>query len=131
MCQILPSIQSNFTLHFKGSERFETLEAQYGELRAWLTTKIHWFEQSHLAKGQAKLEYNDYQKFCLDFEEKKEIYNRMCQLWHTRSLVGVSPEAWMEIDTNWQKVEAQVDLIYIFIMFVVVLFFNIIHFILD
>jgi len=95
-------------MFFKGSDRFETLEAKYDELRAWLTTKIHWFEQSHLAKGQAKLEYLDYQKFCHDFEEKKEIYVKMSHLWQTRSLAGVTPEAWMEIDTNWQKVEAQV-----------------------
>ena len=69
-------IQSNFFC-FKGNERFGTLEVQFGELRAWLTTKIHWFEQSHLARGQAALDYSEYQKFCSEFYQKKEIYDKM------------------------------------------------------
>ncbi len=70
-------INKLFVNNLKGNERFGTLEVQFGELRAWLTTKIHWFEQSHLARGQAALDYSEYQKFCSEFNQKKEIYDKM------------------------------------------------------
>jgi hypothetical protein len=41
------------------------------------------------------------------------------QLWQTRSLAGVSPESWNEIDNNWQKVEAQVNILLLLLNFVV------------
>ncbi len=43
-------------------------------------------------------------------ENKIFIISNVFQLWQTRSLAGVSPESWNEIDNNWQKVEAQVNI---------------------
>ena len=84
------------------------MESQYQELRAWLTTKISWFDQLHLAKGQAPMNYDEYLKFKADTAAKREIYERLRHLQETNRNVGITPEAWNEIDTNWQKVESQV-----------------------
>jgi hypothetical protein len=46
-------------------------------------------------------------------ENKIFIISNVFQLWQTRSLAGVSPESWNEIDNNWQKVEAQVNIFFI------------------
>ncbi len=79
-------------------------------MRAWLTAKIGWFDQLHLSKGQVPMDYDEYTKFRNETAAKRDIYERLRQLQDqtSRNAVGIDPDAWNEIDTNWQKVEAQV-----------------------
>ena len=98
----------NAYLSFQGTDRFGSIESQYVELRAWLTAKIGWFDQLHLSKGQAPMDYNEYTKFRNETAAKREVYERLRQLQETnKNAVGIDPAAWNEIDTNWQKVESQ------------------------
>eukprot|EP00095_Tigriopus_kingsejongensis_P001452 maker-scaffold207_size258870-snap-gene-1.17 protein:Tk01452 transcript:maker-scaffold207_size258870-snap-gene-1.17-mRNA-1 annotation:"PREDICTED: nesprin-1-like" len=91
----------------KGSDRFGSLDSQYQELRAWLTTKISWFEQMQVTKGQLPMNYDEFQKCKAEMKNKQEIYERLRQLKSNKQL-GITPEAWHELDNNWQKVETQV-----------------------
>ena len=95
-------------------DRFGSVESQFQELRAWLTAKIGWFDQLHLSQqgGQAALpmDYNEYTRFRNEVTTKREVYSRLRGLQDqaSRNAVGIDADAWNEIDTNWQKVEAQV-----------------------
>ena len=55
------------------------------------------------------MNYDEYLKFKADTANKREIYERLRHLQETNRNVGITPEAWNEIDTNWQKVESQVS----------------------
>ena len=43
-----------------------------------------------------------------EYKAKEEIHDRLRQLIEGNNQVGISPDAWRELDTNWQKVAAQV-----------------------
>ena len=45
-----------------------------------------------------------------EYKAKEEVHERLRQLVEGGNQVGISPEAWREMDTNWQKVAAQVDI---------------------
>ena len=102
------SFQCKIAFLFQGQDRFGAIESQFQELRAWLTAKIGWFDQLHLSQGQAPMDYEEYMKFKADTAAKRQIYQRLRQLQETTKNIGIAPEAWKEVDTNWQKVEAQV-----------------------
>lgn len=93
----------------QGPDRFGTIDSQFQELRTWLESNITWFEQIHLTKaGQAPMDYGEYTRFSDDTAAMREVYNRLRHLQETNKNVGISPEAWRDVETNWQKVEAQV-----------------------
>ena len=43
-----------------------------------------------------------------EYKAKEEVHDRLRQLVEGNNQVGISPDAWRELDTNWQKVAAQV-----------------------
>ena len=96
------------TIHcvFQGSDRFGSLEVQFAELRAWLTTKMSWLEQLQLSPG-APMKYEEFTRLCADAAEKRDVFGMLRRLQETNRKLGIAPEAWHEVDTNWQKVEAQ------------------------
>ena len=54
------------------------------------------------------MNYQEYTNMLAEYKVKEEIHERLRQLAEGQSHVGLSPEAWKEVDTNWQKVAAQV-----------------------
>ena len=52
---------------FQSGDRFGAVESAYHELRAWLTTKISWFEQVQLLQSKsdsaASMDYEEYLRF--------------------------------------------------------------------
>ena len=100
---------SNVFFPFQGSDRFGTIEGQFQELRAWLTTKISWFEQLQLSKGQLPMDFDEFTRFKAEMAQKRDTFNRLSHLQQTNKNIGIAPEAWNEVDTNWQKVESQVS----------------------
>ena len=54
------------------------------------------------------MDYKEYTKVLLEYKQKEEIHERLRQLVEGSSQVGISADAWQELDTNWQKVAAQV-----------------------
>ena len=58
------------------------------------------------------MDYDEYLKFRDDTASRREVHSRLRQLQEStsRNAIGgaVTPDAWKEVDTNWQKVEAQV-----------------------
>ena len=52
---------------FQSGDRFGAVESAYHELRAWLTTKISWFEQAQLLQSKsdsaASMDYEEYLRF--------------------------------------------------------------------
>ena len=71
----------------------------------------------HQTRGQAPMDYKEYTKVLLEYKQKEEIHERLRQLVEGSSQVGISADAWQELDTNWQKVAAQVFLIWLQIFF--------------
>ena len=67
----------------------------------------------HQTRGQAPMDYKEYTKVLLEYKQKEEIHERLRQLVEGSSQVGISADAWQELDTNWQKVAAQVCLIWL------------------
>ena len=63
------------------------------------------------------MDYKEYTKVLLEYKQKEEIHERLRQLVEGSSQVGISADAWQELDTNWQKVAAQVFLIWLQIFF--------------
>ena len=92
----------------QGPERFQSIEAQYGELQMWLQEKIAWFDAIHQTRGQAPMDYREYTRILAEYKQKEEIHERLRQLVEGSNHVGINAEAWQELDTNWQKVAAQV-----------------------
>ena len=58
------------------------MESAYHELRAWLTTKISWFEQAQLSKDSAapSMDYEEYLRFRSDYALRREAYERLKHL---------------------------------------------------
>lgn len=54
------------------------------------------------------MDYDEYIKFKSDYAARKEVYERLRHLKETNKQIGITQDAWNELDTNWQKVEAQV-----------------------
>ena len=58
---------AKFCLTFQNGDRFGAVESAYHELRAWLTTKISWFEQVQLLQSKsdsaASMDYEEYLRF--------------------------------------------------------------------
>jgi hypothetical protein len=54
------------------------------------------------------MDYDEYLRFKADYAARREVYERLKHLHDTNKHLGITPEAWNEMDTNWQKVEAQV-----------------------
>lgn len=92
----------------RGGDRFQSLEAQYAELATWLAEKIRWFDAMHQSGGQAPMDYREYTIMLSEYRLKEELHERLRQLVEGNSQVGISADAWQELDTNWQKVAAQV-----------------------
>ena len=93
---------------FQGPDRFHSIEIQYGELQMWLQEKVLFFDSMHQTRGQAPMDYKEYLQVLAEYKAKEEIHDRLRQLVETNNQVGISPDAWRELDTNWQKVAAQV-----------------------
>ena len=66
----------------------------------------------HQTRGQAPMDYKEYTKVLMEYKQKEEIHERLRQLVEGSSQVGISADAWQELDTNWQKVAAQVLIIF-------------------
>ena len=115
----------NHSFIFQGGDRFQSLEAQYAELATWLAEKIRWFDAMHQSGGQAPMDYREYTIMLSEYRLKEELHERLRQLVEGNSQVvkylfkksnnkdanfqvGISADAWQELDTNWQKVAAQV-----------------------
>ena len=56
------------------------MESAYHELRAWLTTKISWFEQAQLSKDKSSMDYEEYLRFRSDYALRREAYERLKHL---------------------------------------------------
>ena len=92
----------------QGPDRFHSIEVQYGELQLWLQQKVLFFDSMHQTRGQAPMDYKEYLQVLAEYKAKEEIHDRLRQLVEGNNQVGISPDAWRELDTNWQKVAAQV-----------------------
>ena len=66
--------------HSQGGDRFQSLEAQYGELATWLAEKISWFDAMHQTRGQAPLDYREYTIMLSEYRIKEEVHERLRQL---------------------------------------------------
>ena len=66
------------------------------------------FDAMHQTRGHAKMDYKEYMKVLAEYKEKEEIHERLRQLVEGSNQVGINPDAWRDVDTNWQKVAAQV-----------------------
>ena len=93
---------------FQGPDRFHSIEIQYGELQMWLQQKVLFFDSMHQTRGQAPMDYKEYLQVLAEYKAKEEVHDRLRQLVEGNNQVGISPDAWRELDTNWQKVAAQV-----------------------
>ena len=74
----------------------------------WLLDKIALFDTMHQTRGQAPMDYKEYMKVLAEYKEKEEVHERLRQLVEGSNQVGINPDAWQQLDTNWQKVSAQV-----------------------
>jgi hypothetical protein len=72
----------------QGGDRFQSLEAQYGELAVWLAEKIRWFDAMHQTRGQAPLDYREYTIMLSEYRVKEEVHERLRQLVEGNSQVG-------------------------------------------
>ncbi len=95
------------------AERFATIDAQFQELRAWLTEKIDWFQHQGPGSGTTRgppADYAEYTRFKAETAAQRNLYDSLRQLQEeANTAMGIAPDAWHEVDTNWQKVEAQVS----------------------
>ena len=74
----------------------------------WLHEKVAFFDSMHQTRGQSTMDYQEYMKVLAEYKEKEEIHERLRQLVEGNNQLGIHPDAWQELDTNWQKVAAQV-----------------------
>ena len=93
---------------FQGPERFQSLDAQYEDLKLWLHEKVALFDAMHQMGRHASIDYNEYMLVLAEYKEKEEIHDRLRLLVEGNNQIGMNPDAWQELDTNWQKVAAQV-----------------------
>ena len=84
------------------------MSSKIEQLRAWLTTTNQFFESINLKKDQRRLSYADYLQFRKELETQEPFYTKLKSQHEDKSL-GDYTHSWKDIDTNWQKVETQVN----------------------
>nr|CAD7429519.1 unnamed protein product [Timema monikensis] len=76
-----------------------TVEAEYNELVTWLMKKTQ-----HLRTLAANQEYSSFKR---EFDGKLPSLEKLRKIVETQSMISITADSWREIDSLWNKLEAQ------------------------
>nr|CAD7580456.1 unnamed protein product [Timema californicum] len=93
-----------------GSSTLAAVEAEYNELVTWLMKKTQHLEHLQQTKS-LPLDYSEYSSFKREFDGKLPSLEKLRKVVETQSMISITADSWREIDSLWNKLEAQVGLV--------------------
>ncbi|KAF5292004.1 hypothetical protein FQA39_LY14121 [Lamprigera yunnana] len=89
-----------------GPDAIAAIQDEFNELMSWLLKKTQYLE--HLQQTNSlPLDYNEYQKFKDEVDEKAIIYNKLRTLIESQGIISITKESWFSVSRLWNQLEIQ------------------------
>ncbi|KAF5308513.1 hypothetical protein FQR65_LT06178 [Abscondita terminalis] len=89
-----------------GPDAIAAIQDEFAELMSWLLKKTQYLE--HLQQTNSlPLDYNEYEKFKNEVDEKSVIYNKLKSLIESQGIISITKESWFDISRLWNQLEIQ------------------------
>lgn len=89
-----------------GPDAIAAIQEEYNQLLNWLQERTQYLE--HLQQTNSlPLNYNEYEQFKSEVDEKEILYNKLKSLISSQSMIAIAKESWTEMSNLWDKLELQ------------------------